>query len=86
MRDEERESTHPSSRIPHPATLLVVRLSALGDVIHTIPAVMSLRSAFEIRWVVEAPYAEMVAIAAGVQPVPVRLKKWSLPAISHARR
>ena len=55
--------------------LLVLRLSALGDVIHTIPAVSLLRAA-EVSWVVEAPYAEMVQIVAGVRPVPVRMKKW----------
>ncbi len=66
--------------------LLVVRLSALGDVIHTIPAVLSLRSAFDVSWVVESSYAEMVEIVAGVKPLPVRLKKWSLAAINDARR
>jgi heptosyltransferase-1 len=64
--------------------LLVVRLSALGDVIHTIPAVLSLRSAFDVSWVVESSYAEMVEIVAGVKPLPVRLKKWSLAAINDA--
>lgn len=66
--------------------LLVIRLSALGDVIHTIPAVLSLRSSFDVSWVVEAAYAELVEIVAGVQPIPVRLKKWSLPEIGNAWR
>jgi heptosyltransferase I len=66
--------------------LLVIRLSALGDVIHTIPAVMSLRSTFDVSWVVEAPYAEMVEIVAGVKPIPVRLKKWSLAETRNAWR
>lgn len=66
--------------------LLVVRLSALGDVIHTIPAVLSLRSSSEVNWVVEAPYAELVEIVAGVKPIPVRLRKFSLQAINDARR
>lgn len=57
--------------------LLVLRLSALGDVIHTIPAVALLRDAAdEIRWVVEAPYRELVEIVAGVTAVPVRMKPW----------
>lgn len=62
-----------------PRSLLVLRLSALGDVIHTIPAVVAIRDAWPettISWVVEAPYAELVEIVAGVTPVPVRLKKW----------
>lgn len=55
--------------------VLVLRLSALGDVIHTIPAVTGLRDA-QVSWVVEAPYAELVEIVAGVEAIPVRFKKW----------
>lgn len=57
--------------------LLVLRLSALGDVIHTLPAVLSLREHAEITWVVEAPYAELVEIVAEVKTIPVRMKKWT---------
>lgn len=57
--------------------LLVVRLSALGDVIHTIPAVVSLKQEHDITWVVEAPYRELVEIVAGVNTIPVRMKKWT---------
>lgn len=58
--------------------MLVLRLSALGDVIHTIPAVAALRAAgANIRWVVEAPYAELVEIVSGARAVPVRMKKWA---------
>ena len=57
--------------------LLVVRLSALGDVIHTVPAVVALRSHFDVDWVVESPYRELVEIVGGVQAVPVSLKRWS---------
>lgn len=58
--------------------LLVLRLSALGDVIHTIPAVMSLkRVTDDITWVVEAPYRELVELVAGVKTIPVRMKKWT---------
>ena len=62
--------------------LLVIRLSALGDVIHTIPAVLSLPSSFDVSWVVEAPYVELVEIVAGVKAIPVRLKKFSFAAIT----
>lgn len=55
--------------------VLVLRLSALGDVIHTIPAVTGLRDA-RVSWVVEAPYRELVEIVAGVEAIPVTLKKW----------
>lgn len=67
---------HRSSIIPHRSRLLVLRLSALGDVIHTIPAVVSLRERADITWVVEAPYRELVEIVAGVRTIPVRMKKW----------
>ena len=61
---------------PHPR-LLAVRLSALGDVIHTIPAVLSLRGRYDVTWVVEAPYRELVEIVAGVAAIPVRMKTWT---------
>lgn len=57
--------------------LLVLRLSALGDVIHTLPAVVSLKERYDVTWVVEAPYRELVEIVAGVQAIPVRMKKWT---------
>lgn len=57
--------------------LLALRLSALGDVIHTIPAAIALRdSGAEVSWVVEAPYAEMVEIVAGARAIPVAMKRW----------
>ncbi|HEX8619858.1 MAG TPA: glycosyltransferase family 9 protein [Thermoanaerobaculia bacterium] len=56
--------------------LLVLRLSALGDVIHTIPAVAALRETHEVSWVVEAPYRELVEVVAGVEAIPTRMKKW----------
>lgn len=43
--------------------LLIVRLSAMGDVIHTLPAVSVLRSAFpqaHIGWLIEERYAELL--------------------------
>ena len=55
--------------------LLVLRLSALGDVVHTIPAVVSLKERADITWVVEAPYAELVETVAGVKTISVRMKK-----------
>jgi lipopolysaccharide heptosyltransferase I len=55
--------------------VLVLRLSALGDVIHTIPAVTGLRDQ-RVQWVVEAPYRELVEVVAGVEAIPVRYRKW----------
>jgi heptosyltransferase I len=43
--------------------LLIVRLSAMGDVIHTIPAATALRQAFpeaKIGWVIEERWAELL--------------------------
>ena len=60
-----------------PERVLILRLSALGDVIHTIPAVVSLTEAFprtRFSWVVEAPYRELVELVAGVEAIPVRMK------------
>jgi heptosyltransferase-1 len=67
--------------------LLVVRLSALGDVVHTIPAVVGLRGRYdEVAWAVEPAYRELVEIVAGVRAIPVSLKRWSLEKIAEARR
>lgn len=65
--------------------LLVVRLSALGDVIHTIPAVVALRDHYAIDWVVESPYRELVEIVARVAAKAVSLKRWSAANINAAR-
>jgi heptosyltransferase-1 len=58
--------------------ILVVRLSALGDVIHTIPAVVAMRDALgaRIEWAVERPYAELVEMVAGVKAVRASIRKW----------
>src|SRR5713101_2324521 len=59
-----------SSFIAHRSSLLVIRLSAFGDVIHTIPAVVALRPHFDIEWVVRPLYRELVEIVAGVRAIP----------------
>jgi heptosyltransferase-1 len=72
-----------------PQRLLVIRLSAFGDVIHTIPAVVALREALpqtEIAWAVEPAYAELVEIVAGVKAIRVSLKRWSFARIAAAWR
>jgi lipopolysaccharide heptosyltransferase I len=63
--------------------VLVLRLSALGDVIHTIPAVVSLREQANITWAVEAAYRELVELVAGVNTIPARLKTWSKAPLAH---
>jgi lipopolysaccharide heptosyltransferase I len=71
--------------------LLIVRLSALGDIIHTIPAVAALRAALppadRIGWVVEAPYRELVEIVAPVDDVfTVATKRWRRAPFSGSTR
>lgn len=61
-------------------SLLLLRLSALGDVIHTLPAVAELRAALPDRkliWAVEAPYRELVESVAPVdQVIALSTRKW----------
>ncbi len=71
MRDDVRDS----SLRPLPSSLLVIRLSAFGDVIHTIPAVVALRKFYGIDWVVRTAYRELVEIVAGVRAIPPSLKE-----------
>lgn len=65
---------------PFPRSILVLRLSALGDIIHTVPAVNALREArpgVAIGWLVEAPYAELVKLVAPVDEVfTVATRRW----------
>lgn len=53
-------------------TILVVRLGALGDLVHTIPAVAALRRAFpdaQIHWLVEAKHRTLVDLVTAVDRV-----------------
>ena len=57
--------------------LLAIRLSAFGDVIHTIPAVVALRDlGHEVVWVVERPYRDLVALVARVDTISVSMTEW----------
>lgn len=59
---------------PAPARALVVRLGSLGDLVHTLPAVASLREAWpssEIDWLVERPHAELLSLVPVVSDVVV---------------
>jgi heptosyltransferase I len=54
---------HNSADAKNIERLLIVRLSAMGDVIHTLPAVSILRSAFpraHIGWLIEERWAELL--------------------------
>lgn len=60
--------------------ILIVKLSSLGDVIHTMPAVQDIRAALpqaRIDWVVERAFAPLVRRCAGVRRViEVDLRRW----------
>jgi heptosyltransferase I len=59
-------SCQPSPARRPVENLLVVRLGAMGDIIHTLPAVAALRRAFpqaKIGWVVEEPWSELLCAA-----------------------
>jgi len=55
-----------------PRSFLVVRLGALGDIVHTVPAVAALRETFpeaRIGWVVERKWSSLVKMASCVDEV-----------------
>jgi len=60
--------------------ILIVKLSSLGDVVHTMPAVQDIRRALpqaQIDWVVERGFAPLVQRCSGVRRViPCELRRW----------
>jgi heptosyltransferase I len=60
--------------------ILIVKLSSLGDVVHTLPAVQDIRRALpraHIDWVVEPGFAALVARCEGVRRViPCAMRLW----------
>ena len=59
--------------IPQIDRLLIVRLSAMGDVIHTLPAAQALRAAFPnatIGWLIEERWAELLCASGAARRGP----------------
>jgi heptosyltransferase-1 len=60
--------------------ILLVKLSSLGDVVHTLPVVQDIRAALpdaRIDWVVEKAFAPLLARAAGLNRViPCEIRRW----------
>lgn len=60
--------------------LLLVRLSSLGDILHTFPAATDIRRerpGVELHWAVEEAYVPLVQLHPGVSHiVPVALRRW----------
>lgn len=73
-----------------PGRVLIVKLSSLGDVVHTMPAVQDLRAAFpqaRVDWVVERGFAPLVARCEGVaRVIPCELRKWRKAPLARATR
>jgi heptosyltransferase-1 len=61
-------------------SLLIVKTSSLGDVVHNLPAVTDIRARFpyvQIDWAVEEPFAEIPALHPAVRRViPVAMRRW----------
>ncbi len=70
--------------------ILIVKLSSLGDVVHTMPAVQDIRRALpqaHIDWVVEKGFAPLVQRCAGVRRViPCELRRWRKAPFAAATR
>lgn len=70
--------------------LLVLRLSALGDIVHTIPAVVAIRDSqpgYVIGWVVEERYRDLVETVAPIDIVfPVQTRRWRRNPLSRQNR
>ncbi|WP_431095562.1 lipopolysaccharide heptosyltransferase I [Polaromonas aquatica] len=60
--------------------ILLVKLSSLGDVVHTLPVVQDIRTALpeaEIDWVVEKSFAPLLARCSGLRRViPCEIRRW----------
>jgi heptosyltransferase-1 len=60
--------------------ILIVKLSSLGDVVHTMPAVQDILASIpgaQVDWVVERGFAPLVQRCAGLHRViPCELRKW----------
>ena len=71
---------HAASPDPRPLKVLVVKLSSLGDVVHTLPAAMDIQAVFpnaQIDWVVERGFAPLAARCQAVHRViPCELRRW----------
>ncbi|MFZ2737378.1 MAG: lipopolysaccharide heptosyltransferase I [Burkholderiaceae bacterium] len=70
--------------------ILIVKLSSLGDVVHTLPALQDIRRAFpraQIDWVVESGFAPVVQRCSGVNRViECDLRRWRKTPFSNSTR
>ena len=68
--------------------VLIVRLSAMGDVIHALPLAANLRrGGLRVGWIVEAPFAGLLAGNPNVERIfPVETRKWRRRPLAGATR
>ena len=70
--------------------ILLVKLSSLGDVVHTLPVVQDILAAFpaaQIDWVVERSFAPVLTPACGLHRViPCELRRWRRSVFSTSTR
>jgi heptosyltransferase-1 len=70
--------------------ILIVKLSSLGDVVHTLPAVQDIARALpnaEIDWVVERGFAPLVRRCEGVRRViPSEIRRWRRALLASSTR
>ena len=71
--------------------ILLVKLSSLGDVVHTLPVVQDILAALpdaQIDWVVEPAFAPVLLLCPGIdRVVPCDLRRWrKAPLASYTRR
>ncbi|HEV8628917.1 MAG TPA: glycosyltransferase family 9 protein [Thermoanaerobaculia bacterium] len=68
------------SQAAPPTSILLLRTSALGDVVHCLPVAAALRRALpavRLGWVVEEPFLPLVASHPAVdEAIPVALRRW----------
>lgn len=72
--------SYPVTQKPSPARLLVVRLGAMGDVLHTLPAVELLHRAWpesHITWAVEPRWAPLLEGHPGFEVFPAPVQRWT---------
>jgi heptosyltransferase I len=70
--------------------ILLVKLSSLGDVVHTLPVVQDIRAAFpgaQIDWVAEKAFAPLLARIEGLHRIiPCEIRRWRKSFWTHATR
>lgn len=70
----------PKTPVQNHTSILLIKTSSLGDVLHNLPVVTDIRSHFpdtSIDWVVEESFAALPALHHGVREViPVAIRRW----------